>query len=80
MVCALCRTYDAHITTDCLLIVFLPETQPRGLFVLDGESNEPRIDFPQPIAPKMYLARFRNEVFFNGDKNNSFLLCSVIIG
>lgn len=49
-----------HITRDCLVIIFLSETEPRGVFVLDGESNEPHIDFPQSISQKMYLARLRN--------------------
>ena len=50
-----------HITRHCLLIIFLSETEPRGAFVLDGESNEPHIGFPQPISQKMYLTGFRNE-------------------
>lgn len=56
-----------HITRDCLIIMFLSETEPRAVFVLDGESNEPHTDFPQPISQKMYLTRFRNELLFNGD-------------
>lgn len=55
-----------HITRDFLVIIFLCETEPQGVFVLNGESNEPHIDFPQPISPKMYLARFRNKVFLMG--------------
>lgn len=66
-----------HITRDCLIIIFLSETEPQGVFVLDGESNEPQTDFPQPISQKLYLVRFRNELFFNGNigtkKNKTFL-------
>lgn len=66
-----------HITRDCKVIIFISETELRGVFVLDGESNEPHTDFPQPISQKNYLARFKNELFFNGDfgtKSNSFPL------
>lgn len=45
------------------LLSFLFETKPQDVFALDGESNEPHIDFPQPISPKMYLARFRHKLF-----------------
>ncbi len=67
-----------HITRVCFVIIFLSETQPQGVFVLDGKSNESLIDFLQPISLKMYLERFRYELFLvrtldEKGKENSFL-------
>lgn len=65
-----------HITRDFLVIIFLCETEPQDVFVLDGESNEPHIDFPQPISPKNVFSKIQKLSVFNGGigtKINFFL-------
>lgn len=52
-----------HITRDHLIIIVLTETEPRGAFVLNGETSGLHTDFLQPISQKIYLAKFRDEAF-----------------
>lgn len=65
-----------HITRVRLVIIFLWDRASGCLFSMGNEMSL-TLTFHSPFPKKMYLARFRNELFFNWDfwtKGNSFLV------